>query len=250
MKFTSKVALITGCNSGIGYATCLLFAKEKCEILALDLDTEINPNLKVKLKSLGAAFTYFSCDVSDYSAVSAVFEIIKDTHPHLNFLVNNAGILGPRLKTENYEVADFDSVINVNVKGVYYMMKAVLPLFVKQNQGVIINTASVAGHLGMQGHIAYSASKHAVVGMTKTVALEYAQTGIRVNAVCPGFTQTAMLDKAVLDPEYVATLKYATPMKRFAEAGEIASAIVFLASNDASFMTGQSLILDGGLSVQ
>jgi NAD(P)-dependent dehydrogenase (short-subunit alcohol dehydrogenase family) len=250
MILKGKVALITGANSGIGYATCLLFAKEKCKILALDLGKELSSDLKIKLATLGAEVSYYSCDVSDYQAVVSSISNMIENNSKIDILVNNAGVLGPRKKTSDYPTSDFDRVIDVNIKGVYYLMKAILPHMFNQKNGSIINTASVAGHVGMAGHIAYSASKHAVVGMTKTAALEYAKTGIRVNAICPGFTQTSMVSDAQIDPEYLEALRHATPMKRFGEASEIANAILFMASDASSFMTGQSMILDGGLSAQ
>ncbi|NBA88776.1 glucose 1-dehydrogenase [Emticicia sp. CRIBPO] len=250
MKLNNKVVLVTGANSGIGFAASLQFAKQKSKVIALDLSAEINPELAKKLSSLNAQYSYFSCDVSDFSQVKEVFGKILQQFGHLDILVNNAGILGPRQKTEDYPEDDFDKIVDVNIKGVYYFMKVALAHFSERKQGVIVNTASVAGSLGMAGHIAYSASKHAVMGMTKTAAIEYAKLGIRINAVCPGFTQTSMLDHADADPQYKEMIRYSTPMKRFGEAGEIADAILFLASDRSTFITGQGIILDGGLSVQ
>lgn len=250
MKLKNKVVLITGANSGIGFAASLQFARQKARVIALDISPEINPDLAKKLSSLKADFTYFSCDVSDQAQVRSVFATILSQSGHLDILVNNAGILGPRKKTEEYPEEDFDKIIDVNVKGVYYFMKETLKHFSERKQGSIVNTASVAGSLGMAGHIAYSASKHAVMGMTKTAAIEYAKSGIRINAVCPGFTQTSMLDHADADPQYKEMIRYSTPMKRFGEADEIAEAILFLASDASSFITGQGIIIDGGLSVQ
>jgi NAD(P)-dependent dehydrogenase (short-subunit alcohol dehydrogenase family) len=250
MKLKGKTALITGANSGIGYSTCLLFAKEKCKIIAVDLADKITEDLKGKLKALNGQFDYFSVDVSNFESLTKLYQQLTEANITIDILVNNAGILGTKKKTEDYPVDIFEQVMKVNVNGVYYAMKVFLPAFVEKKAGLIINTSSVAGHVGMAGHIAYSASKHAVLGMTKTVALEYAKYGIRVNAVCPGFTQTAMLDTAEVDIAYKETLKMVTPMKRFGEASEIATAILFLATDQSSFMTGQSIILDGGLTSQ
>ena len=244
----SKIkVIISGVNSGIGYATALVFAKEGYVIYGLDLSPELNPTLDLKVKTLGSEINYSRCDVSDYSQVVAYFDSLNI---EIDVLVNNAGILGPRLKTELYPKDAFDTLIDVNVKGVFYMTKQALPHLKKSGNSSIVNVASVAGLVGMGNHIAYSASKHAVVGMTKTLALEYAKSGIRVNAVCPGFTDTTMVENAQLDQEYIAGLKYATPMKRFGNAEEIAAGIYYLASPNASFMTGQCLTLDGGLTAQ
>ncbi len=245
-----KTVLISGSNSGIGFAACLLFAKKKYHILAVDLAETINRELQLKLETLNAKFKYHQCDVSKHENVNELFQNFKNANTSIDVLVNNAGILGPRKKTEEYSFEDFDAVIDVNVKGVFYMAKNCISFFLNQGGGIIVNTASVAGHVGMHSHIAYCASKHAVMGMTKTMALEYAKKNIRVNAVCPGFTQTSMLENVDSEKEYIETLKYATPMKRFGEASEIANAIYYLASDESSFMTGQCIILDGGLTAQ
>ncbi len=250
MRLKNKVVLITGANSGIGFASCLQFARQKSRIICLDIGREINLELSKKLSSLKASFSYYACDVSDRDQVSDTFRAILQETGHIDVLVNNAGVLGPKRKTEDYPEEEFDRIIDINVKGVYYFMKAALRHFAERNQGVIVNTASVAATLGMAGHLAYAASKHAVLGMTRTAAIEYGRQGIRVNAVCPGFTQTSMLENADADLQFRETLKFATPMKRFGEADEIAEAIIFLASDASGFITGQGIILDGGLSVQ
>jgi NAD(P)-dependent dehydrogenase (short-subunit alcohol dehydrogenase family) len=242
-----KKVLISGVNSGIGNATALIFAKEGYSIFGVDLNEEANSELSKKIASLNTTLNYSKVDVSDYQQVSEYFEA---SNLEIDVLVNNAGILGPRLKTADYPKDAFDTVLDVNVKGVFYMTKMALPHIKKQAKSTIVNVASVAGLIGMNSHIAYSASKHAVVGMTKTLALEYAKLGIRVNAVCPGFTETNMLHTAELDEDYRNGLKYATPMKRFGEALEIGSAIYYLASENSSFITGHCLTVDGGLTAQ
>lgn len=244
---SKRKVIITGLNSGIGYATALVFAKEGYHILGVDLASELNSSLLLKIKTLGTQIDYQQCNVSDFEQVSAYFE---GMNTEIDVLVNNAGILGPRVKTEQYPNDAFGSIVDVNIKGVFYMSKYALKHFKKQQNSSIVNVASVAGLIGMANHIAYSASKHAVIGMTKTMALEYAKVGIRVNAVCPGFTDTSMVEKAQLEDEYIKGLKYATPMKRFGEAEEIAAGIYYLASSNASFVTGQCLTLDGGLTAQ
>lgn len=245
-----KKVLITGVNSGIGYAACLVFAKEGYEIFGIDLNEGFNLSLDLKIKTLGSKLHYSQCDVSNKQQVETYFDTLKTNNILLNVLVNNAGILGPRTKTTDYPTEAFDSVLNVNIKGVFYLMQNAIPNLIESENSSIVNVASVAGLVGMTNHIAYSASKHAVVGMTKTVALEYAKNGLRVNAVCPGFTETSMLEDSNLEGEVLAGLKYATPMRRFGKAEEIASAIYYLASNNASFITGQCLTLDGGLTAQ
>ncbi|MCP9767716.1 SDR family oxidoreductase [Lacihabitans sp. LS3-19] len=243
----NKKVLISGVNSGIGYATALIFAKEGFSIFGIDLNEEVNPTLSKKVASLNSSINYSKLDVSDYQQVGEYFEKLN---LEIDVLVNNAGILGPRVKTADYPKDAFDTILDVNVKGVFHMTKLALPHLKKDAKSSIVNVASVAGLVGMANHIAYSASKHAVVGMTKTLAIEYAKIGIRVNAVCPGFTETNMLENAQLEIEYREGLKYATPMKRFGVAEEIASAIYYLASENASFITGHCLTIDGGLTAQ
>lgn len=239
--------VISGVNSGIGYATALIFAKEGFLVLGLDLAEEANASLILKIKTLGSDLQYYKCDVSNPQEVEQFFGSLNTS---IDVLVNNAGILGPRLKTEEYPNDAFERILDVNVNGVFYMTKYGLPHLKKDSNSAIVNVASVAGLVGMVNHIAYSASKHAVVGMTKTWALECAKKGIRVNAVCPGFTDTSMVENANLEKDYIAGLKYVTPMKRFGEAEEIAAGIYYLASTNASFVTGQCLTLDGGLTAQ
>jgi NAD(P)-dependent dehydrogenase (short-subunit alcohol dehydrogenase family) len=244
---TKRKVVISGVNSGIGYATALIFAKDGYQIFGVDLADEANSSLKLKIKTLGSDLVYHKCDVSNSQEVRQFYE---NLNTEIDVLVNNAGILGPRVKTEDYPIDAFDKILDINIKGVFYMAKFGITHLKKDANGAIINVASVAGLVGMTNHIAYSASKHAVVGMTKTLALEYAKKGIRVNAVCPGFTDTAMVETANLEKEYIEGLKYGTPMKRFGEAEEIAAGIFYLASTNASFITGHCLTIDGGITAQ
>jgi 3-oxoacyl-[acyl-carrier protein] reductase len=245
-RFESKNILITGGNAGIGLETARLFTEEGAHVCVLDIAAEASETLKL----FGRNVTYFKCDVSKSLEVKAAFEKAIATVGQLHAVVNNAGILGPRTKTEDYPEADFDAVISVNVNGVYYCMKEAIRHFNAVGGGAIINTASVAGKVGMSKHLAYSASKHAVLGMTKTAAIEVAKKGIRINAVCPGFTETAMLESANTDPQHKEMLRFATPMKRFGKPSEISSVILFLASDESSYMTGQGIVVDGGLTIQ
>lgn len=247
MRFKDKVVIITGGNSGIGKAAAILFAQEGAKLMIADLAPDMAADLTT---AISTPIAYVQVDVSKLSDVEKMIEYTISHFGGIDILVNSAGVLGPRVRTEKYAEEDFDKIIDVNVKGLWYCMKVALRYFAEQRRGNIVNIASVAGHLGMVGHIAYAASKHAVVGMTKTAAIEFAKHGIRINAVCPGFTQTPMLEGAEADQAYLEALQYATPMKRFGKPEEIASAILYLAADDSSFITGQSLIVDGGLILQ
>lgn len=251
MNFQNKVIVVTGGNAGIGLASVRKFLEAGAKVAALDITESASEELIELDKTFGSMMKYFTCDVADKAQVTTTYETVISELGSIDISVNNAGILGPRVRSDEYPGDDFDRVIDINVKGVWYCMQAAVRHFASlKKAGVIVNTASVAGHLGMAGHIAYSASKHAVVGMTKTAAVEYGKFGIRVNAVCPGFTETNMLYSDNTDDDYRNMLKFATPMKRFGKPEEIADGILFLASDASSFMNGQSLILDGGLTVQ
>jgi NAD(P)-dependent dehydrogenase (short-subunit alcohol dehydrogenase family) len=238
----TKTALISGVNSGIGFETALYFISKNINVVGIDLADTAN----AALTEVGV--TYYSCDVSDINAVKALFENLSSKGIKLQMLVNNAGVLGPTNKIADYPEESFSKVIDVNLKGVYYMMKTAIPGLLENEASTIVNVASVAGIVGMASHIAYSASKHAVVGMTKSTAIEYARKGLRVNAVCPGFTETAMVNAA--DEKYAQNMILATPVKRLGDAKEIAKAIFYLASDESEFVTGHSLIIDGGLTAQ
>ncbi|RYU94920.1 SDR family NAD(P)-dependent oxidoreductase [Emticicia agri] len=250
MKFKDKTVIITGGNSGIGKAAAILFAREGAKIMVADLSDAIDAELAEAVAQAGSEVSFVKVNVTKPEEIEKMIEQTLSLWGRFDILVNSAGILGPRIRTEKYPEEDFDKIIDVNVKGLWYCMKLALRYFMEQRSGTIVNIASVAGHLGMVGHIAYAASKHAVVGMTKTAAIEFAKHGIRINAVCPGFTQTPMLEGADTDAAYLEALQYATPMKRFGKPEEIASAILYLAAEEASFITGQSVIVDGGLILQ
>jgi 3-oxoacyl-[acyl-carrier protein] reductase len=237
---SNQVVLITGGCSGIGKAAAFLFAKEGAKIFLADLSEKAGDEMVDALEQAGAEAAFARIDVTDFEDVEGI-----------DILINSAGILGPRTRTDKYPNEDFQQVMNVNVNGVFFTMKAILPHFLSKKSGVIVNLASVAGILGFANHCAYDASKHAVIGLTKTAALEFAKHGIRINAVCPAFTTTPMMDNALLndDSDYFEALQSAIPMRRFAQPDEIAQAIVYAASPAASFMTGHSLVLDGGLVV-
>lgn len=251
MNFNQKTIVITGGNAGIGAAAAHKFAAQDAALALIDIAPLLDKNLEKSLLELGCNVNYYPCNVADEDQVEQTYNQIITDFGGFDVSVNNAGILGVRQRLDVYPSDTFDAVIDVNIKGVWYCMKQAAAHFMAtQKQGVIVNTASVAGHVGMAGHIAYSASKHAVVGMTKTAAAEFGKQGIRVNAICPGFTETAMLHNADTDEKYRETLKFLTPLRRFGKAEEIADGILYLASDNSTFMTGQSLILDGGLSIQ
>jgi NAD(P)-dependent dehydrogenase (short-subunit alcohol dehydrogenase family) len=246
--FENKVALITGGGSGIGKATALTFARQGAGVLIADLAEEAGKQTVEELTSLGGKVHFIRADVSQSAQVQQMVQEAITTFGRLDFCVNNAGIDGERSRTEKYSEHMFDKVMEVNVKGVWLCMQAQLPHLMQQG-GCIVNIASVAGVQGFPGHCAYSASKHAVIGLTKTAAIEYVRYGIRVNAVCPGFTQTPMVENSIKeDAAYAEKLLNSIPMRRLARAQEIAYMVVFLCSEQSTFITGQAMVVDGGIT--
>lgn len=250
MEVKNKIVIVTGAGSGIGKATAIHFAKHGATVVVSDRKSEsANKVVELIVKDGGTALQ-IEADVTNFEAVeNLVAQTVKE-FGRLDVIVNNAGIGPNLLRTHEATLQDWNQVIAVNQTGVFYCMKVALGQFLKQGGGNIINIASLAGLKASPNNISYSASKFAVVGMTKSVAMEYATKNIRVNAVCPGYTESALLDQLIAaKPEMDAVLKSVIPMKRYGKAEEIADAVVWLASENTKFITGQTLTLDGGTSL-
>lgn len=239
-------AFITGSARGIGAAIALRLASDGYDIALNDISEEMfeNNDIVEKIKGLGVAAEVFICDVSDHSQVQQTVKDIKERFGTIDVLVNNAGITRDGLMARMSE-EQFDSVIAVNQKSVFNMCKFVGNVMMRQKSGRIINLSSVAGVYGNPGQINYSASKAAIIGMTKTVAKELGSRGITCNAVAPGFIKTPMTDK-LTDAQKQAMINQIA-MKRYGEVEEIAGVVSFLASKDASYVTGQVIEISGGL---
>lgn len=237
-----KTAVVTGGSRGIGKAICLKFAEQGADIAFLYAGNTVKAEETLKeLEALGVKAKAYQCNVADAEAAAAVVkEIVKD-FGGIQILVNNAGITKDKL-VPMMKAADFDAVIDTNLKGVFYMIKGVYPLFLKQKGGKIINISSVSGLMGNPGQANYSASKAGVIGLTKSVAKELASRGVCCNAIAPGFVATEMTEK--IENE---ALKEAIPMKRFGEAEEVANLALFLASEHSDYITGEVIRIDGGL---
>ena len=240
-----KTAVVTGGSRGIGKAICLKFAENGADIAFLYAgNTAKAEETQKELEALGVKAKAYQCNVADADAVAAVVkEIVKD-FGGIQILVNNAGITKDKL-VPMMKAADFDAVIDTNLKGVFYMIKGVYPLFLKQKGGKIINISSVSGLTGNPGQANYSASKAGIVGLTKTVAKELSSRGVNVNAVAPGFIETPMTT-AFQDNE--AVLK-AIPCGRLGKPEEVAALVAFLASPASDFITGEVIRIDGGLAM-
>lgn len=248
-QMEGKVALITGAASGIGRASALALAREGAAVCASDINESGAAETAQLIMDSGGRAIACHCDVTDVAQVGALVEATVAAFGRLDAAVNNAGISGHF--TQRLHEADddiFDRVINVNMRGVWHCMKAELNQMLRQESGSIVNIASVAGLIGAPKAADYSASKHAVVGLTKSAALDYAKLGIRVNAVCPAYTDTAMVKGAIANnPIMAAIMTRAIPMGRLGQPEEIAEAVLWLCSDAASFVTGHALVLDGGL---
>ncbi len=250
MEVKNKIVIVTGAGSGIGKATAIHFAKFGATVVVSDRqEAAAKEVVKIILEEGGKAIS-IPADVTSFEAVeNLVAQTVKE-FGRLDVIVNNAGIGPNLLRTHQSTLKDWDKVIAVNQTGVFYCMKVALVQFLKQGGGNIVNIASLAGLKASPNNISYSASKFAVVGMTKSVAMEYATKNIRVNAVCPGYTVSALLTQLInAKPEMDAVLKSVIPMKRYGRAEEIADAVVWLASDNTQFMTGQTITLDGGTSL-
>ena len=251
MNFKDKIVLITGAASGIGRAAALAFAKAGGTIVVSDINVEGGMETVAQIKATGRKALFIKTDVADFSSVEKLMQQIVEQFGRLDIAINNAGIAGVNARTIDMPLDSWDKVMAINASGVFYCMKTQIPIMLKQGGGAIVNTASIAGLKGLPNSLAYVASKHAVVGMTKTAAMEYARNNIRINAICPVFTISPLFDPEAI--EKVAKgipdkLKANIPMKRFAKAEEQVAAMMWLCSDGASFVTGLALPVDGGLT--
>ncbi|WP_041544629.1 SDR family NAD(P)-dependent oxidoreductase [Oceanobacillus iheyensis] len=244
MKLQDKVAVITGGVSGIGAATAKLFASEGAKLILVDMNEEKGASIEAELKSQGSEAIFIKADVTNEEQVKNIYTTAIDTFGKVDILFNNAGI-GAVKPTEELTYAEWRKTVEVDLDGVFLVAQAAIKEFLKAGSGVIVNTASMYGWVGSPGSAAYNAAKAGVVNLTRSLGLEYAARNIRVNALCPGFIDTAILGDS--DRE---ALINTTPMNRLGKSEEMAKAVLFMASDDSSFMTGNSLIVDGGYTAQ
>jgi 3-oxoacyl-[acyl-carrier protein] reductase len=244
MRLKGKNALITGGAQGIGKSIALEMAKEGSNVAVADLNVDMAETTAKEIQSLGVTCIPIKLDVSHHDSVAAAFETCTKELGSIDILVNNAGITKDavlmRMKEE-----DWDAVININLKGSFLCAKEAVKIMAKQRYGKIISISSVVAFMGNPGQANYSSSKAGLIGLTKTIAREYAARGIRANAVAPGFIQTAMTD--VLSDTVKDEMKKAIPLGQFGSPEDVSSAVIFLASKDADYITGQVIHVNGGM---
>jgi NAD(P)-dependent dehydrogenase (short-subunit alcohol dehydrogenase family) len=253
-RFGGKVVIVTGAGAGIGRATALAFATEGASVVASDVVSEAVEETVRSITEGGGTALAVPADVREPQQVERLVGRAVDDYGRLDVLVNNAGIEGVLAPSAEAPEDAFDRVIAINLKGVWLGMKYAIPRMIEAGGGSVVNVASILGTVGMATAAAYTASKHGVIGLTKTAALEYSSQGVRVNAVGPGFIETAMVMergvKAGSDEAAHARLVGLHPIGRLGKSEEIAAAILWLASDDASFVTGHTLMADGGYTAQ
>lgn len=250
MKLKDKVALVTGGNRGIGKEVCLTLAKHGANIVINYIDfgdnKELAEDTKKEVEEFGVKAMIIAADVASFEATETMFKEVITEFGQIDILVNNAGITKDNLMMRMKE-ADFDAVIDVNLKGTWNCMKHATKIMMKQRSGKIISMASVVGVMGNAGQVNYSASKAGIIGMTMSLAREVASRGITVNAVAPGFIETDMT--AVLPQEVKDTLAKQIPLGTLGQISDVANTVLFLASDDARYITGQTIHVDGGMAM-
>lgn len=245
-RFGGKVVLVTGAGSGIGEATARGFAAEGATVAVCDLSAANAERVAAEIADSQGSAVPFAVDVCDGVAVRAMIAAVVDRHGRLDIAVNNAGIGGSGVPLAQIGEDSFDRVIATNLKGVWQCMRHEIPVLLRGGGGTIVNMASAMGLIGRANSADYIAAKHGVVGLTRAAALEYSASGIRVNAVCPGVIDTPLIQSRAGQPGFLEGLTALHPIGRLGHSGEVVDAILWLASAQASFVTGIALPVDGG----
>jgi len=250
--FSGKVAFVTGAGGGIGRATAVAFAREGASVVVADVSEKENQETARMVEEHGGRALAVRCDVTRADDIKAALDKAIQEFGRLDFAFNNAGI-EPRkpAPTADYDLEEWDRIIDIDLRGVFLSMKYEIPLILKQGGGAIVNTSSGAGVIGIKGSPAYTAAKHGVIGLTRAAALDYASQNIRVNAVCPGYIDTPMMDRFTGGtPEGRAKVISEEPIGRMGRPEEIASTVIWLCSDASGFVVGSAIVVDGGQTIQ
>jgi len=248
-SFTDAVAVVTGGGSGIGRTTAVEFADRGASVVVADVDTDGGEETVAQIEDAGGEARFVETDVTDTDATEAMVDVAVDTYGRLDYAFNNAGISGPSAAVTDHDPEEWQAVVDVNLVGVFNCMKyEIAQMQDQESGGVVVNNASILGHVGFKNSSGYAAAKHGLLGLTKTAALENGETGVRINAVCPGFIETPLLEDAGLtsDPDMREKIEQLHPMNRLGTPQEVADAVCWLCEDEASFVTGEALGVDGG----
>lgn len=246
-----RVAAVTGAGSGIGAAAARAFVQRGASVVLLDISPSAAENQADALRAVGGDVRVAVLDVSDPGAVTGAFDDIVSEFGRLDYAFNNAGIVQPRALLPDIAEADWDRVLDINLKSVWLCMRAQLPVMRDQGGGAIVNASSIGGLVGAPELSAYSAAKHGIIGLTRTAALEFAPYGVRVNAVCPGTIATPLFEESTRDrPDLQAAYAAMHPIGRIGTPQEVGGVVAWLCSDEASFITGQALPVEGGRLAQ
>jgi len=249
-SFAGKVAVVTGAASGIGRAAALAFAREGANVVVADVSEQGNQETARMIEALGARALAVRCDVTRPEDVKAALDKGIEAFGRLDFAFNNAGVEQPVTPAADLAEEEWDRIVDINLRGVFLCMKYEIPFMLKQGGGAIVNTSSGAGVKGIAGQAAYCAAKFGMIGLTKAAALDYAKSNIRVNAVCPGFVDTPMMQRFTGGtPQGRQLVANGEPVGRPAAPEEIAAAVVWLCSDAAGFVIGHAMVIDGGQTV-